>query len=138
MNILFFLTPKHDTAFVYDDITIIDAVSLMDRTHYTAIPILRRDGTYLGTMTEGDLLHHIHHRRNRDLEAVMGEPVSSIKLRWKVQPVKADARMEDLIILSMNQNYVPVVDDNDIFIGIITRKAIIEYCYQHSTAKEDL
>ena len=30
---------------------------------------------------------------------------------------------------SMNQNFVPVIDDNKIFIGIIRRKDIIAYCY---------
>ncbi|MBS1335724.1 MAG: CBS domain-containing protein, partial [Blautia sp.] len=28
-----------------------------------------------------------------------------------------------------NQNFVPVIDDKKIFIGIIRRKDIIEYCY---------
>ena len=30
----------------------------------------------------------------------------------------------------INQNYVPVVDDQGYFIGIITRKEIIKYCYK--------
>lgn len=29
----------------------------------------------------------------------------------------------------MSQNFVPVVDDQNKFIGIITRRSIIEYCY---------
>ena len=37
--------------------------------------------------------------------------------------------MEDLLQKAMNQNFVPVVDDMNNFIGIITRKSIIEYCY---------
>ena len=30
---------------------------------------------------------------------------------------------------AMNQNFVPVIDDKKVFIGIITRKDIIEFCY---------
>lgn len=30
----------------------------------------------------------------------------------------------------MNQNFVPVVDDQKKFIGIVTRKSIMEYCYE--------
>jgi len=30
--------------------------------------------------------------------------------------------------LAIDQNFVPVVDDDDRFIGIIRRKTIIEYC----------
>ena len=41
----------------------------------------------------------------------------------------AVCEIEDLILTSMNQNFVPVIDDKKIFIGIIRRKDIIEYCY---------
>ena len=37
--------------------------------------------------------------------------------------------LEDLIDKALNQNFVPVVDDQKNFIGIITRKDIISYCY---------
>ena len=47
--------------------------------------------------------------------------------------------MEDLIQKAMNQNFVPVVDDQKKFIGIITRKSIIEYCYEKlKKAKEPI
>ena len=35
----------------------------------------------------------------------------------------------------MNQNFVPVVDDKDTFIGIIKRRDIIEYCYDKIKAQ---
>ena len=38
--------------------------------------------------------------------------------------------MEDLVMTSMNQNFIPVIDDNRIFIGIVTRKSIISYCFE--------
>ena len=44
--------------------------------------------------------------------------------------VHANSNMEDLLDRAINQNYVPVVDDQGYFIGIITRKEIIKYCYK--------
>ena len=38
--------------------------------------------------------------------------------------------IESLINLAVNQNFVPVVDDEGIFIGIIKRSDIINYCYK--------
>jgi CBS domain-containing protein len=38
--------------------------------------------------------------------------------------------MEDLLDRAINQNFVPVIDDQDHFIGIVTRKEIIKYCYK--------
>ena len=37
---------------------------------------------------------------------------------------------------SMNQNFVPVIDDKKIFIGIIRRKDIIAYCYDRCKKAE--
>ena len=45
--------------------------------------------------------------------------------------------MEDLIKKAMNQNFVPVVDDQNKFIGIITRKSIIEYCFENMKQMEE-
>ncbi len=50
--------------------------------------------------------------------------------RADYRPVSADSNMEDLMQKAMDQNFVPVVDDQKNFIGIITRKDIIGYCYE--------
>ena len=39
------------------------------------------------------------------------------------------ADVESIIRLATTQNFVPVVDDEGIFIGIIKRSDIINYCY---------
>ena len=36
----------------------------------------------------------------------------------------------------MNQNFVPVVDDRGIFIGIVRRQAIIRYCYEKARTEQ--
>lgn len=42
--------------------------------------------------------------------------------------------MSELFNRSLEQNYVPVVDDRNIFIGIVTRKTIISYLMTHHSA----
>ena len=39
--------------------------------------------------------------------------------------------MEDLLDKAMQQNFVPVLDDNKSFIGIVTRKDIMKYFSEH-------
>ena len=39
--------------------------------------------------------------------------------------------VESLIDLAIKQNFVPVVDDDNVFIGIVTRKDIIQYLYKN-------
>ena len=40
MNILFFLTPKSDVAFIYSDANLREAIDLMEAHRYSALPIL--------------------------------------------------------------------------------------------------
>ena len=64
-----------------------------------------------------------------DLKGTENIPIMAIPRRATYKPVSVNAAMEDLLDRAINQNFVPVVDDKGSFIGIITRKAIIKYCY---------
>ncbi len=133
MNILFFLTPKSEVDFIYDNFTLRQTMDRMDHYGYTAVPILDREGRYVGTLSEGDILRLIKRCQDMDLNDLKGvEGIFAVDIprSRQVQSVHADARMEDLIERACSQNFVPVIDDQGKFIGIITRKDIITYCYQ--------
>ena len=119
MNILFFLTPKSEVAYIYEDYTMRQALEKMEYHRYSSIPIINKDGKYVGTITEGDLLWTIKNELSLDLRAIEDIPITDVKRRKDNRPVSIDANIEDLISKSMNQNFVPVVDDKDTFIGII-------------------
>lgn len=127
MNILFFLTPKEDVAHVDEDDTMRQVLEKMEHHGYTAIPLLSREGKYIGTITEGDLLWFLKDRNFPDLKLLEDMPITSIQRRRDNEAVKIDESMEDLFGKVMNQNFVPVVDDKRVFIGIVTRKVISAY-----------
>lgn len=127
MNILFFLTPKSDVAYIYDDFSLRMTLEKMEYHRYSAIPIIGKDGRYIGTITEGDLLWEIKDAGGLSLKNAENIPITKVKRRMDNVPVHADSNMEDLISKVLNQNFVPVIDDNRVFIGIITRKDIIQY-----------
>lgn len=129
MNILFFLTPKSEVAYLYDDQTLRQALEIMEHHRYTAIPMISRLGKYIGTITEGDMLWGIKNEYDLSLKEAEHVPVTVIPRRSDNCPVSIDATMEDMFGKALNQNFVPVVDDQKNFIGIITRKDIIRYCY---------
>ena len=130
MNILFFLTPKNDVAFIYSDANLREAIDLMEAHGYSALPILTKQGRYAGTLTEGDLLWGMKTLNVPNLKTAEGISIMAIPRRATYKAVHADSDMEDLLDKAINQNYVPVVDDQGYFIGIITRKEIIKYCYK--------
>ena len=129
MNILFFLTPKQDVAFIDNDFTLRQTSEKMEHHRYSSIPILNRKGEYVGTITEGDLLWGIKNAYNLSMEQAEDMPVMSLPRKRDNSPVRVDTTMDDLVFASMQQNFVPVIDDKNSFIGIIKRKDIIQYCY---------
>ncbi len=128
MNILFFLTPKSEVAYVYDTDTLRQALEKMENHRYSAVPVIgKEDGRYIGTLTEGDLLWHIKDQNNLSLRGAEEISIMSINRNRDNEPVDVDVNMEDLLNKAMNQNFVPVIDDGERFIGLITRKDLIQY-----------
>ena len=129
-SILFFLTPKAMCAYLHDDFTIRQALEKMEASGYAALPILNRRGEYRGTLTEGDLLWALKNMCYMDMRQAEAHRIMEIPRRKDNVPVRVTTTMHELVERASTQNFVPVVDDKDTFIGIITRRAIIKYCQQ--------
>ena len=130
MNILFFLTPKSDVAYIYDNYSLRQVLEKMEYHKYSCIPVIGVDGKYVGTITEGDLLWGLKERGAFDLKKAEEVPIRSFERRMDYAPVRIDSDMEDLLDKALRQNFVTVIDDQKKFIGIVTRKSIMEYCYE--------
>ena len=106
MNIMFFLKPKSEVAYIYDDDTVRQVLERMEYHRYSCIPML-----------------------NLNLKLAETVSIQEVSRRLDYKPVRAEAKMEDLMERAMEQNFVPVIDDQGNFSGIITRKDIIGYFY---------
>ena len=127
MNILFFLTPKSEVAYIHDDESLRQVLAKMEYHKYSAVPIISRQGTYVGTITEGDLLWYIKNQLDLNLQEARRILITNVPRRSDNTPVSIDSNMEDLLDKAMKQNFVPVLDDKKSFIGIVTRKDIMKY-----------
>ena len=97
---------------------------------YAALPILNKRGEYRGTLTEGDLLWALKNLCYMDIRQAEAHRIMEISQRRDNIPVRVTANMHDLVERAGGQNFIPVVDDKDAFIGLVTRGAIIKYCHQ--------
>ena len=129
-NILFFLTPKAMCAYLHDDDTIRQALEKMEQPGYAALPILNKRGEYRGTLTEGDVLWALKNMCYMDMRQAEARRITEITRRKDHIPVRVTTSMHDLVERATSQNFVPVVDDKDAFIGIVTRGNIVKYCLQ--------
>ena len=129
MNIAFFLTPKNEVVCESCEATMRQVMEKMEHHGYTAIPLIDKSGKYVGTLTEGDLLWKLKNTPDLNFKNTECVKVKEIDRRVSHKSVSINSDIENLINLAINQNFVPVVDDNGIFIGIIKRSDIINYCY---------
>jgi predicted transcriptional regulator len=129
MNIAFFLTPKEEVIWISSDSTMRQAIEKMEYHRYSALPLIDSEGKYSGTITEGDILWCLKHAPELNFKDTNKIMVRDIPKYQHNKPVSINSHIEDLLLLSINQNFIPVVDDHDIFIGIIRRSDIINYFY---------
>ncbi len=127
MNIAFFLRPKVRTAFIEREDTVRQGLEVMRNHGYTALPVLDEGGVYIGTVSEGDFLWSILDREQATMKAQEALKVKDIMRPLWNKSVSIYAEASELLERTKNQNFVPVVDDRGVFVGIITRKDVIEY-----------
>ncbi len=126
MNIMALLRAKSTVAYIEDTDTVRQGLEKIRVHGYTAIPVIREDGSYAGTITEGDFLWHILETES-DLYAQENYRISEI-IRKDFNPAaRIDIKPEELLKRILQQNFVPMVDDRNLFIGIITRQDVIRF-----------
>ena len=130
MNIAYFLHPKGQVAFLYDDYTFRQGLEKMKHHGYTAIPVIPRSGQYVGTVSEGNFLWKLVQEETEDsltMKELEQLQVRDILDTSAYPPVRITVTMDELLDNATKQNFIPVVDDSGSFIGIVTRKDIIRY-----------
>lgn len=131
-NIAFFLKPKSEVTYLYDDMPLPEALDIMHRNGYSSVPVINREGLYLCAVSEGDFLWAFAQTDGAQLKLASARSVSEKRvgelLEKKRNPsAHINTPIEALLGRSTEQNFVPIVDDRGIFIGIVTRRNVINY-----------
>ena len=129
MNIAFYLTPKEEVVWIAEDTTLRQALEKMEYHRYTAMPLVNKEGKYAGTITEGDLLWSFKRSPDLRFKDLHKLRIKDLPRHQDNEPVSINSQIEDLIPLAVSQNFIPVVDDQQNFIGIVKRSTIIDYLY---------
>ena len=127
MNIPSLLIPKANVEYLRTKDSIEFALDIFRRNSYSAVPVINSNGIYRGTITEGDFLYYIMDNPDADLKKVK---VRNILREDYYEAVKITASIDKLLIKCLDQNFVPVTDDRDVFVGIVTRKVIFKNIYE--------
>lgn len=131
-NILAFLTPKSETLYLDSDSTIRQTLESFDYYKYSVVPLLDKEGKYITTISEGDILRYIKNDAYFDIRIAESVKVEQIE---KYRPYKAltiFSSAEEVIKLSLEQNFIPIIDGRRAYIGIIKRKSIIDFLVKNT------
>lgn len=124
-NVLLLLTPKTELACLSNRMNVRQALEKMRVHGYTAIPVISKKGEYVGTVTEGDLLYRLMDE-DGDLDSMNDISIREVIREDFMPSVKVSASINELVELITEQNFVPVVDDRNILMGIVTRKKVMQ------------
>ncbi|MFT8391330.1 MAG: CBS domain-containing protein [Sporolactobacillus sp.] len=127
MNAAFLITPKSSVKYVYDHWTLRQALEKMEHYRYSSIPVLNKSGLYIGTLTEGDVLWELKRCNTISFKETREILVRDVPRYRDVPAISIDEEIENILVSSLTKNFVPIVDDLGVFIGIIRRREIISY-----------
>jgi predicted transcriptional regulator len=91
--------------------------------------IINREGEFVYTISADDILFDILSRDSFSMLSSENIKIDNVRKRRIFNTISVNNDIEDLISISLKQNYIPVVDDRNKFIGIITRQDIIKHFY---------
>ena len=137
MNLFYLLKPKATVTYLNKTDTVRQGPEKLRANGFTAIPVIDDNGEYIGTVSEGDFLRHIMEFSKNSDNSLDNYNIIDIVNEERNRPVKNNVTMDDLLLKVMDQNFVPVIDDRNTFIGIVTRKAVIQYFYNKEKRKNE-
>ena len=125
MNTAMLLKPKSMVAYIYGDLSAEEGLKEFIDHGFTAVPVIDRDGMYIGVVSERDFLYRILDKKN--VEAINEDDLTVAELAdcSRFESVTIDADIETLFNRIIEQNFVPVVDSRGMFSGIVTRKDVL-------------
>ena len=131
MNIMRFVIPKSLVEYVTVDSTVRQALEKMRFHRYVAIPVIDGEGKYVGTLRNDDILSYFLDSGSFDTRSAERDMVVDVIDGVYSPPVYHDSSMEELIDRVREHNFVPVVDDRGCFVGIILRRDILNFLFNH-------
>ncbi len=116
------LKPKVMVAYIYGDLLAGEGLKEFIEHGYTAVPVIDREGMYLGVVSERDFLYRVLETGCVDSINTDDLTVADLASCSRFESVTIDADIETLFNRIIEQNFVPVVDSRGMFSGIVTRR----------------
>ena len=119
-----FLTPAENLAVLIDSHNADHAILLLSQMTYTRVPVVTDEKEFVGTIGLRDILAY---QMEQGLsQEVMADTDIVHMTKKDVAVVSPDYTLTDVLHKLVDESFLPVVDAEGIFQGIITRKSILK------------
>ena len=124
-KMLDFMIPADNVANVIDQHTLSTGLLILTQSNYTMIPVLSAESKLMGVISMSMIIKAV-----MTVDAIEMERLDELKVRdvMLCQPVRvqANCNLEEVLNYLIDQNFVCVVDGDNRFLGIITRKNVMQ------------
>ena len=119
-----FLTPAENLAVLIDTHNADHAILLLSQMTYTRVPVVTDEKKFVGTIGLRDILAY---QMEKGLSQKAMADTDIVHMTKKdVAVVAPDYTLTDVLHKLVDESFLPVVDKDDVFQGIITRKSILK------------
>lgn len=116
--------PADEVAVIMESNTLSHALLLMTSNKYSVVPVLDNKSRMKGLISMPLIIEAI-----MDIEDVQFDKLEAIRVSEVMDVhypvVNEDFELEDVMRMLIHAAFITVVDENDVFVGIITRQEIL-------------
>ena len=116
--------PADEVAVIMESNTLSHALLLMTSNKYSVVPVLDNKSRMKGLISMPLIIEAI-----MDIEDVQFDKLEAIRVSEVMDVhypvVNEDFELEDVLRMLIHAAFITVVDENDVFVGIITRQEIL-------------
>lgn len=119
-----YLIPAEDLAIFIDTHNADHVKLLLMCNGYSRVPVLTKDKKYVGTISISDILSYQAQNQLNDWEV---DPTDIREMvNTKIETINEAADLTEIMHKLVDFPFLPVVNDDNVFQGIITRKSILK------------
>lgn len=127
INIAQIMLPKVSTVHISESDTVRQGMEVFQRYGYTAIPVVSKEGKYLGSVTEGDFWRHMCRIGTTDKKVQENYRIRDIYRPDFCEPLPIEADIQEVVKVALKQNFIPIIDGRGYLSGMVTRQILIRY-----------
>lgn len=117
--------PAENVANVMAEHPLEHALLVLSKVGYSSIPVLDREDHFVGLLSLTEIVNKMLELDDIDSDNLSRYTVAEV-MDTKIPTIKADYCLEDVLHGLVDAAYLPVVDEQGVFTGIVTRREILK------------